>query len=303
MIAPARGDRPGAPAAMLTDGDPDPQPCPFCEGAEALTPPETYADRDGGLPADGPGWRVRVVPNRYPAFSGELGRQEVVVHTPRHVRSLAGLAPADLHAVSRAWTARASAAAAAGFDYVHAFGNEGRAAGASLPHTHSQLLCLTSPPPAVTREESHRSRSCAICTAISASPDLVVDRHDGVVLLCPAASRVPFELLAAPESCEPDAFGSDRLTAALELVASAIRRLHRVVGSVALNWWVHTGRLSTPTGHWHVELVPRTTAAAGLEVGAELYVNPLAPERAAAVLRDAGPGPTGPDEIRPLHGP
>ena len=111
MVAPARSARPGP-----GDGT-----CPFCEGNEGQTPPETLAlGRDGGEP-DTPGWQVRVVPNLYPA----LERQEVVVHTPRHVETLADLAPEELGRLSEAWSLRAAAARDEGFPYVHAFVNEG----------------------------------------------------------------------------------------------------------------------------------------------------------------------------------
>lgn len=267
------------------DEDPDPRPCPFCEGAEALTPPESYAQRPAGTAPDGPGWLVRVVPNKYPAFSGELGRQEVVVHVPRHAKSLAELTVEELHLVAVALGQRAQAAAEVGFGYLHAFGNEGRAAGASLGHTHSQLVWLPEPPPAVARERPSHARRCPVCALVRDRVDLVVERRDGVVLVCPYASRVPFELLVAPEQCEAHAFESESLAAALALLTSGIARLRRAIGPVALNWWIHTSRFGAAAGHWHLEIVPRTTVSAGLELGAELYVNSLAPEDAAAELR------------------
>ena len=111
--------------------------CPFCAGREDRTPPETLRIGDP--------WRVRVVPNLYPAFD----RHEVVVHAPRHVRSMAELSPEEVGAVAEAWRERAHAARGEGFGYVHAFVNEGRIAGASLPHSHSQLVWLREAPPAV----------------------------------------------------------------------------------------------------------------------------------------------------------
>ncbi len=144
VVAPDRARRPGAFPQLEPPPDPDElDDCPFCAGREDRTPPETLR-----LPADG-GWQVRVVPNLYPAFE----RQEVVVHTPRApALDRRALQSSSSRSSPSAWQARAEAARAEGFGYVHALVNEGRAAGASLPHTHSQLVWLREPPPAVVGE-------------------------------------------------------------------------------------------------------------------------------------------------------
>src|SRR5438876_1239022 len=116
------------------------------EGREDRTPPEIFAVAPPGRKANSPGWQVRVVPNLYPAFE----HQEVVVHTPRHVRSLAELTDEELPPVASAWHERLTAARTAGFEQVQLLVNEGREAGASLPHSHSQLVWLRAAPPAST---------------------------------------------------------------------------------------------------------------------------------------------------------
>ena len=108
------------------------------------------------------------------------------------------------------------------------------------------------------------------------SRERIVAAADGLLSLCPRASRSPYEVLVAPLRPEADAFTSPLLAPALALLADAVRRLHAVEGRVPLNAWLHTGR------HWHLELVPRLTVAAGLELGAGIYVNPLPPEEAEA---------------------
>jgi UDPglucose--hexose-1-phosphate uridylyltransferase len=104
--------------------------------------------------------------------------------------------------------------------------------------------------------------------------------RDGVTAGCPVASRVPYEVLIAPTQAEADGLRSDLLAPALRLLAELIRRLQRVRGAelVPLNAWLHDGP------HWHLELFPRTTRLAGLELGAGVYIDPVAPERAAAEL-------------------
>jgi UDPglucose--hexose-1-phosphate uridylyltransferase len=238
-----------------------------------------------GRAPDTPGWRVRVVPNKYPAVSGESGRTEVVVHSPRHVTSVGDLTAGELDAVASAWRARAEAARAEGFAYVHALLNEGRPAGGSLPHTHSQLVWLQAAPPLVEAERHEELRG--LLARERGDGERVVVERDGLVALCPFASRGPYELLVAPVEPEADAFASDALAPALVLAGELVRRLRTLEGDVALNAWLHTAPLGASSGHWHLELVPRLTVAAGLELGAGIYVNPLPPEQAARALRSA----------------
>ena len=258
VVAAARARRPGAGrGAIEPPSEQELADCPFCAGREDRTPPETYRV--------GEPWIARVVPNLYPAFE----RQEVVVSSPRHVRSFAELTRAETDAVAVAWAARAGSARADGFPYVHALLNEGRDAGASLPHAHTQLVWLRDPPPAVAAERG-----------LSLDGDVVVER-DGLVLLCPRVSRLQYELLIAPAEPQANPFGSSLLPAALDLLAEAVRRLHAVEGPVPLNAWLHN------TAHWHVEVLPRLSVLAGIELGAGIYVNALPPEEAAERLRAA----------------
>jgi UDPglucose--hexose-1-phosphate uridylyltransferase len=239
--------------------------CPFCEGREDRTPPETLAlGRADGDP-DTPGWRVRVVPNLYPA----LARQEVVIHTPEHRRSIAELDDEQLGLVAEAWQRRAHDVT--GLAYLHALVNEGREAGSSLPHTHSQLAWFSEVPPVPTGErELDRLLD----------GEAILERS-GLVLLCPRASRLPYEMLIAPAEPEAHAFDSELLGPALALTAEGIRRLRRLEPDAPLNLWVHD------VPWWHVELLPRLTVLAGIELGAGVHINGLPPEDAAAALRNS----------------
>jgi UDPglucose--hexose-1-phosphate uridylyltransferase len=274
VIAPRRADRPGARATPIepaTAGELE--TCPFCAGREGRTPPETLAlpPRE---PPDTPGWRVRVVPNLYPAFE----RQEVVVHSPRHVRSLAELEEDEVALVAEAWQRRAHDVAG---PYLHALVNEGRSAGASLAHSHSQLVWMTTEPPAVARERGGSCRLCALVAQELAEGERIVVERDGAVMLCPRAGRGPYELLIGPRAHEVEAFASEGLAGALELLRDGVRRVRAVEGPIPWNAWLHTGT------HWHLEVVPRLTVHAGIELGAGIYVNPLPPEQAAEALRGA----------------
>ncbi|HEY8645305.1 MAG TPA: hypothetical protein VIL77_05430 [Gaiellaceae bacterium] len=252
-IAPERAERPGSAAAASDDA----ADCPFCAGHEERTPPETLRLGDGPT-----GWGVRVVPNLYPA----LEHQEVVIHGPVHVHSFGELGGATIDLVAEAWQRRARDVGGNCFPIL----NEGHAAGASLPHSHSQLAWLPAPAPNVIGERG--------------MPELLeVLERDGVTAGCPVASRVPYEVLIAPSHAEPDGLRSDLLAPAMRLLAEIVRRLQRVRGEqlVPLNAWLHEGP------HWHLELFPRTTRLAGLELGAGVYINPVPPERAAAELRNS----------------
>jgi UDPglucose--hexose-1-phosphate uridylyltransferase len=216
---------------------------------------------------DSPGWTVRVVPNLYPA----LERQEVVIHSPRHVRSFADLSDDEVAAAADAWRTRAREAATAGFEYVHAMINEGRLAGASLAHSHSQLVWLRERPPAVEAETD--------------AVDGLLEEHaiaeeGSVVAAVHPFGRSPYELLIAPRAAaKTGAFEGSELAAALRLLRSVMRRLREVEGPLPWNAWLHLGP------HWHLEVVPRLTVFAGLELGAGIHVNVVEPAAAAAALR------------------
>jgi UDPglucose--hexose-1-phosphate uridylyltransferase len=215
-----------------------------------MTPPQTLV-----LPERGD-WRVRVVPNLYPA----LERQEVVVHSRRHVRSLAELDATELELTAEAWRRRAEAEGG----YVFPLVNEGRAAGSSLAHSHSQLVWLPEAPVAHRRP---RGETFA--------------ESDGLVVSCPWASRVPYETVIAPAAPETLALRSPLLAAAVRLLARMVRRLHEHEGPVPLNAWLeHDER------DWRIVLFPRLTILAGLELGAGIFVNTLPPDEAVRRLRD-----------------
>ena len=248
--------------------------CPFCEGREDRTPPEVLAlATDEGRKPDTPGWEIRVVPNKYPAFE----RQEVVVHSPEHKRSIAELDREQLELVAEAWRLRAAAARAEG-KFMFAGTNEGRAAGASLLHSHSQLVWLNEEPPVPRGEHGDPCRLCESLRRELADGTRVVEERNGLVLLCPYASRSPYECLIAPVDHDGDGYGP-RLGAGLELAAEALRRLAALGGPRPMNLWLHEA------GHWHIELLPRLNVYASLELGAGHYINTLAPEQAAADLR------------------
>jgi UDPglucose--hexose-1-phosphate uridylyltransferase len=228
VIAPARAHRPGAGKPEADESANDVAGCPFCAGRESATPPETFAIGPPGRPADAPGWWVRVVPNKFPAFGpwsaegdktglfarrAARGRQEVVVHSPRHVRTFSDLTGREVEQIADAWQSRAAAASEQGFPYVQALVNEGRAAGASLAHSHSQLFWLEEEPPLVAQERAAQKAEggCVLCRVLaeeleqrtacsSSAPSPAGSRTRWSS--CPAsAPRIPSKARSSPPLC------------------------------------------------------------------------------------------------------
>ena len=315
------GERSRRPGGEPTCSPPDPidaERDPFAEGHEDRTPPELYAVRPAGGPADSRGWTVRVVPNLYPALdpvaeAGQAdepavergppdlfvsrpatGAHEVIVNGPQSVLSLAELPVEQVVAAVEAWRQRMRAHA--GSAYLQLIVNERREAGASLPHTHAQLYALDFVPAAVARE---RERAAAYTTRTmgqSLLGDLVAEEvrrrervvaiDDEAVLMAPYASRLPFQLMLAPRT--PRARFEDAGPSGAALLHDGLSRLARHLGSSPpLNMWVRTAPLGAEDFCWRIDIVPRLTHLAGLELSTDVNLNIVAPEHAAAVLREA----------------
>ncbi|HWT24010.1 MAG TPA: DUF4921 family protein [Solirubrobacteraceae bacterium] len=312
IIAPQRAGRPGD-VYTVDPCDPiDPATDPFAEGHEAKTPPEVHAVRPGGGPPDSPGWTVRVVPNLYPAvvpdaaeperdaqpdlFTAQpaAGGHEVIVNAPESVACLAELPAERVAGAVEAWRARMRAHDGAA--YVHLLVNERREAGASLPHTHAQLYALDFVPAGVARERERFGAHATRTMGGNLLADLVQEEvrrrerlvavDDEAVLLAPYASRLPFQLMLAPR--RPRArFEADGPSGAA-LLHDALRRLQRRLGaSPPLNLWVRTAPRGADSFCWRIDIMPRLTPLAGLELGTGLNLCVVAPEQAAAELREA----------------
>jgi UDPglucose--hexose-1-phosphate uridylyltransferase len=326
IVAGERSRRPGGEPTCAPPEPIDPARDPFAEGHEDRTPPELYAVRpDGGSP-DSPGWTVRVVPNLYPALAAPVadertdagaqealaraprpgaaqeelfvampavGAHEVVVNGPSSVTSLADMDTAQTIAAVEVWRARMCAHADSA--YVQVIVNERREAGASLPHTHAQLYALDFVPAAVARERERAGAYASRTMGHDLLEDLVAEEvrlgervvaiDDEAVLLAPYASMLPFQLMLAPR--RPVARFEDD-TAGATLLHDGLCRLARVLGSSPpLNLWVRTAPRGAEHFCWRIDILPRLTHLAGLELSTGVSLNIVAPEDAAARLREA----------------
>jgi UDPglucose--hexose-1-phosphate uridylyltransferase len=276
VVAPGRSARPGA--LGRTTRIADAATCPFCEGHEAMTPPEVLALGRASAKADTPGWTVRVVPNKFPAIPG----QEVVIHGPAHVTAFAELPDEVVREALVAWGLRREHHRAAGAAYLLAAINEGPAAGASLDHSHSQLVPFDIVPPAAADEVPAFAGECALCAALREEDARTIRRADGLRTFAPRWSRFAYELWIAPDAhaAEP---GWEELATAL---ADAVRRLRAVVGTdLAWNCVVYPAPAAVDRWHWHAEVWPRLTVVAAAELGAGLWINIVDPDIAAGELR------------------
>ena len=324
IVAAERSSRPGGEIRVEPAPALDPEKDPFLEGHEDRTPPEVFALRpDGGAP-DTPGWRVRVVPNLYPSLVPRIGEgsdpmktppdpleagrgepqlfssrpadgeHEVIVNSPRAAGSLHELTPEELEVAMEAWRERMRAHSGAAC--VHLIVNEGRAAGASLPHTHAQLYALPFVPSAIARERERFTAHSDRTQGRNLLEDLLqeeVRRRERIVAIdreavaiCPFASRVPYQVQIIPRSPRPHFEAEGPLGA--RLLHDVLGRLGAVLGAVPpFNLWVRTAPRGAEHFCWRIDLLPRLSNLAGLELGTGVNLNVVAPEAAAEQLRSA----------------
>jgi UDPglucose--hexose-1-phosphate uridylyltransferase len=282
----ARG-RPAPPPRGAVPEGPVPG-CPFCPGAEAATPPESWSLRATGAP-DAPGWRVRAFPNLYPAVPSGAGVHEVVVTSPRHVVEVGDLTDAEATDAVDAWAARARAVEGdpRGL-WPFVFLNQGAPAGASLQHSHAQVVGLPfAPPRLVARARAFIGAAhCPICEELADLGDREVLRSGGLVAWFPRVPSLSGSMRVAPAEHLPDwdAAPGAALGPVLRRLAGAIGR---AAPTEALNLWVHR---PPPGGmdayHWHTEIVARLGTLAGLELGAGVLALTRDPSEMAARVRE-----------------
>jgi UDPglucose--hexose-1-phosphate uridylyltransferase len=312
----ARPNEYAAPARPSPPGD-----CPFCEGQEGRTPPEVAAVRNKGSPADGPGWSVRAIPNRFPTLapdppaagtspSGSLlesrpgyGFHEVIIESPRHDPGFAFLPVDHARAVVRMFRDRVAALAKKPkITAVLLFENFGPESGGTLVHPHAQVVATPVIPPVLAekvdgmrRFSRKHAEECLLETIAkeerSEKSRIVLD--DGIFLTStPFASVHPYEVLILPERHAvsiTDATDAelDRLA---ELLPTVLRSQFAVAPSFSYNFMVHCAPnplKSHPEFHWHIEIAPRLVRPDGFELGTGIAVNPISPEAAASALRTA----------------
>lgn len=263
------------------------QECPFCEGAEAMTPPETFAVRPHGGHANGPGWAVRAFANKFPFFAPSDGVHEVVVNTSRHVTTIGELSDGEARGAATAWAARVAAISAdpRGL-WPFVFLNQGALAGASLAHTHAQVVGLAfTPPHLFARTRAFEGRPCPICAEIAHAGPRLIDEQRGLVAWCPEAPPLSGGIRIAPLT-HTRQWASGPAAADLGPFLAAVGAALTSTVSAALNLWIHEGH-GADDYHWHAEIVPRIGTLGGLELGTGVLARTHDPHAMAKTLRAA----------------
>lgn len=315
IIATDRAKRPTVPK-----GEPQPLTkvyCPFCEGQEIHTPHEILAYRDRNTKSNERGWRVRVVPNKFPALQVEgdlqkrgdgiydkmngIGAHEVIIECPHHEVSLANLSEENIREIFWVYRDRlVDLKKDPRLVYGMVFKNVGAAAGATLEHSHSQLIVTPIVPISVWEEMTgsleffnYRGR-CIYCDMIaqelSTEKRIVVDTPN-FLAFAPYAARFPFETWIVPKN-HSSHFENIHKTEVDELgtlLKSILMKLEVALEKPAYNYVIHTSPFDTqalPHYHWHIEIIPRLTRVAGFEWGTGFYINPVPPEQSSEFLRE-----------------
>jgi UDPglucose--hexose-1-phosphate uridylyltransferase len=291
--------------------------CPFCPGREEMTPPEVLAFRNGG-PPNAPGWELRVVPNKFPALQVEgnldregeglfdrmngIGAHEVIIETPDHKKTLSTMTEPEIERVLWAYRERVvDLKRDIRFRYILVFKNHGAPAGATLEHSHSQLIALPIVPDYVkdeiegARQHFASKERCVFCDIIrqeTAAGRRVIHENADIVALAPYAARFPFETWLLPKShgARFEDAPRQQYESLARMLKSVLTRMDKTLETPSYNLIVHSLPFSEQTTefyHWHVELIPKLTRTAGFEWGTGFYINPTSPEEATQVLRSA----------------
>lgn len=282
-----------------------------------MTPPEVWASRDANTQANTPGWKLRVVANKYPALASDsqwsgsserfyqaqngVGAHEVIIESPDHVVNIGDLDDLEIANVLLAYRERMRALRMdRRWRYLLVYKNHGDRAGATIEHIHSQLIALPHVPREAADElngaQTHylatgRCIYCAIIERETSEAERVVFSHDNFIALCPFAPRFAYETWILPkthapafeESSEPDLIDLGRA------LAEIIARLNRALNDPPFNYFLHSAPMDESAGlhyHWHWEMLPQLSRAAGFELGSGSHINSVAPEDAAKLLRD-----------------
>jgi UDPglucose--hexose-1-phosphate uridylyltransferase len=322
VIAPQRSHRP----KMLEDTEPrhrqngEQKACPFCPGLEHETPDEVLAYRIAGSPPNGPGWHLRVIPNKFPAvrpdLSGSfhtttarefltapgLGHAEVVIECPQHFCDPTQLSDGQFSAVFRAYRDRiCTLAHEQHMVYAAVFKNVGAEAGASLGHTHSQIIATPFVPQSIEIERAgaaayySRTAECVFCAIVHREfqdHERVIARSENFLVIAAFAPRFDYEfwLLPIHHASRYETISETACLELAQLMKQMLSALNEVLEQPAYNWFLHTSPLRSPElpdYHWHIEVLPRTARPAGLEWGFGCFIASVSPEQSARELRAA----------------
>lgn len=334
LVATARGNRPKKAEELAPrDSRAHVATCPFCRGNEDKTPPAIQT-----IPDDKE-WDIRIVENLYPVLGDDreqpdlnlglqqtidgYGRHEVIIDNSNHGIALHEMSTQHIALLFRTYRDRMQILYESDdrLRYVLAFKNFGPAAGASIPHTHSQMIALPVVPDNVQAEVDHshnyyeKHHNCVFCSLIDEAltfetriydresgevrrkidvGQYVIERGDHFIAIKPFASRYEWEIHILPLTHQADYqdTADDEMEDFAAVLQRTMARLDAVLGGVQYNYFLHSiphnrrFEQNIPSYHWHLEITPRTSIPNGFELGSGLFVNTISPEEAAEQLRN-----------------
>lgn len=291
--------------------------CPFCPGHEDSTPPEVLAYRAPYSEPNQPGWRLRVISNKYPALIVEgslnrepkgiydkmhgIGAHEVIIETNDHDRDMVDMTDEQVRDVFWAYRERMmDLERDMRLKYILIFKNHGEAAGASLEHAHSQLIATPIIPKRVAEEIAGAKRyfefkeRCIFCDIIRQEiqeKERIVSDYDAFISVQPFAPRFPFETWIIPKMHQSSylELSDSEFIVLARAFKDTLNRLKIALNDPPYNYILHTRPVSKEHQeyfHWHFEIIPKLTKVAGFEWGSGFYINPTTPEEAASYLRE-----------------
>jgi len=315
IISTDRGKRPSSYGNLPKQEEP--KMCPFCPGNEFNTPPEVAAYRKDGTEPNKPGWFLRVISNKYPALRIEgnldrepmgiydkmngIGAHEVIIEANDHSKDMADLSVKEIKNVFWMYRDRIlDLQRDRRFKYILIFKNQGEAAGASLEHTHSQLIATPIIPKKVEEEILGAKKyydfkeRCIFCDIVRqelADKERIVNDYGDFISFEPFASRFPFETWLMPKQHISHLvdFSDDVFIYLAEALKDTLNRIRVALNNPPFNYILHTapiGKEFDEVYHWHIEIIPKLTRIAGFEWGSGFYINPTLPEDAAAFMRN-----------------
>lgn len=285
--------------------------CPFCPGNEAQTPPEI----DRIKSSDG-SWLLRVVPNKYPAVTGDapqcegtselfqckrgFGVHEVIIETAEHGRLMYEFQPAHIEHILRMYRSRfREIRQQKDVSYLIIFKNEGIRAGASVDHPHTQLIALPVIPQNINEElraserhfsYSHRCIYCDIIEREKKESQRLIAENERFLAISAYAARFPFESWILPNRhmARFEELDDSDIGQLGEILTGVLKKMSQAIENFSYNFMIHSSPFHVSTEayyHWHIKILPRTTNIAGFEWGTGYYINPVPPEEAAEKLK------------------
>ncbi|CAN0854198.1 ADP-glucose phosphorylase, partial [Linum grandiflorum] len=323
VFSPARAKRPSDFKSKSPENHPDPNSsaansCPFCIGNESHCAPEIFR-----FPPHHPDWKIRVIENLYPALSriaednnqqqqqqllhdhvaggrslNALGFHDVVIEAPVHSVQLSDLGASEIGDVLLAYKKRIQQIARLdSIKYVQIFKNHGASAGASLSHSHSQIVALPVVPPAVstrldgTKDYFNKTGKCSLCEL--QSKELLIDESTHFISIVPFAATFAFEIWIIPKdhSSHFHELDSDKAADLGGLLKLMLKKMSAQLNNPPFNFMIQTSPLGVGESelmysHWFLQIVPQLSGVGGFELGSGCYINPVFPEDAAKVLRE-----------------